>query len=103
MNTQHRRSKGAPVYVIAGALIVSAVPAWAGVPDDAALRPGSADREIGATIRVEQVGSYPTPDDARARFDEWIAFYRDFFQFPADLPETFEYRLRQLQGDVLHR
>jgi len=92
MNTQHRRSKGAPVYLIAGALIVSAVPAWAGVPDDAALRLGLCRQgDRGRLIRVEHVGSYPTPDDARARFDEWIAFYRDFFQFPADLPETFEY------------
>jgi pimeloyl-ACP methyl ester carboxylesterase len=92
MNTQHRRSKGAPVYLIAGALIVSAVPAWAGVRDDAALRLGLCRQgDRGRLIRVEQVGSYPTPDDARARFDEWIAFYRDFFQFPADLPETFEY------------
>ena len=27
----------------------------------------------------------------RAYFDEWIAFYQDFYQFPANLPETFDY------------
>ena len=45
----------------------------------------------GRLIRFEQVASYPTPDDARAHFEEWIAFYQDFYHFPADLPETFEY------------
>ena len=27
----------------------------------------------------------------RAYFDEWIAFYQDFYQFPADIPVTFSY------------
>jgi hypothetical protein len=91
MNTQDRMLKVAPVCLIAGALMVSAVPAWSGVPDDAALRPGICRQgDRGRLIRVEQVGSYPTADDARARFYEWIAFYQDFYQFPADLPETFE-------------
>ena len=50
-------------------------------------RPG--DR--GRLIRYERVASYPTPASARAYFDEWIAFYQDFYQFPPDLPVTFDY------------
>ena len=91
MNTQHRMLV-APVCLIAGALMLSAAPAWSGVPDDAALlRDACRQGDRGRLIRFEQVASYPTPDDARAHFDEWIAFYQDFFHFPADLPETFEY------------
>ena len=56
----------------------------------------------GRPIKYEKVGSYPTADDARAHFEEWIAFYQDFFELPEDLPVRFEYRLRQLQGDLLH-
>jgi hypothetical protein len=44
----------------------------------------------GRLIGYEKVGSYPTADDARAHFEEWIAFYQDFFNFPANLPVTFE-------------
>jgi len=92
MNTQHRRLKLAPICLIAGALVVTAVPAWSSVPEDAALSRGVCQQgDRGRLIRVQKVGSYPTAADARARFDEWVAFYRDFFQFPADLPETFEY------------
>jgi pimeloyl-ACP methyl ester carboxylesterase len=45
----------------------------------------------GRLIRYEKVGSYPTPHDARAHFEEWIAFYQDYYQFPENLPVTFEY------------
>ena len=91
MNTQDRTLKIAPVCLIAGALIASAIPAWSGVPDDAALmRSACRQGDRGRLLRVERVGSYPTADDARARFEEWIAFYQGFFNFPADLPETFE-------------
>src|SRR5438067_1550127 len=45
----------------------------------------------GRLIRYEKVASYPTPASARAYFDEWIAFYQDFYPFPASLPETFEF------------
>jgi fermentation-respiration switch protein FrsA (DUF1100 family) len=45
----------------------------------------------GRLIRYERVGSYPTPHDARAHFEEWIAFYQDYYQFPENLPVTFEY------------
>jgi pimeloyl-ACP methyl ester carboxylesterase len=38
----------------------------------------------------QKVASYPTPHDARAHFEEWIAFYQDFFNFPENLPVTFE-------------
>jgi len=45
----------------------------------------------GRLIGYEKVGSYPTPHDARAHFEEWIAFYQDFFEFPENLPVTFEF------------
>jgi hypothetical protein len=77
MNAQPRMLV-APVCLIAGALMLSAAPAWSGVPDDAALVRGVCRQgDRGRLIRVERVGSYPTRDDARARFEEWIAFYQD--------------------------
>ena len=45
----------------------------------------------GRLIGYEKVGAYPTPHDARAHFEEWIAFYQDYDNFPANLPVTFEY------------
>ena len=45
----------------------------------------------GRLIRYEGVASYPTAASVRAYFDEWIAFYQDFYQFPADIPVTFNY------------
>ncbi len=48
-----------------------------------------ADR--GRLIRYEGVASYPTAASVRAYFGEWIAFYQDFYQFPADIPVTFTY------------
>ncbi len=42
-------------------------------------------------LGYQRVASYPTPHDARAHFDEWIAFYQDFFNFPENLPVTFQY------------
>jgi pimeloyl-ACP methyl ester carboxylesterase len=45
----------------------------------------------GRLIGYEKVASHPTPLDARAHFEEWIAFYQDFFNFPPNLPVTFEY------------
>jgi hypothetical protein len=45
----------------------------------------------GQLIRYEKVASYPTKASARAYFDEWIAFYQDFYRFPADIPVKFDY------------
>lgn len=45
----------------------------------------------GRLIRYERVASYPTAASVRAYFDEWIAFYQDFYQFPPDIPVTFDY------------
>ena len=50
---------------------------------------GHGDR--GRLIRYERVASHPTADSVRAYFDEWIAFYQDFYQFPPDIPVTFNY------------
>ena len=61
---------------------------------------GTASTEIPATcrrdhrgrlIRFEKVASYPTSASVRAYFDEWVAFYQDFYQFPADIPARFFY------------
>lgn len=45
----------------------------------------------GRLIRYERIASHPTADSVRAYFDEWIAFYQDFYQFPTDIPVTFNY------------
>ena len=49
---------------------------------------GTGDR--GQLVIHEQVASYPTADSVRAYFDEWIAFYQDYYLFP-DIPVSFEY------------
>ena len=38
----------------------------------------------------EQVASYPTADSVQEYFDEWVAFYQDYYLFP-DIPVSFEY------------
>jgi fermentation-respiration switch protein FrsA (DUF1100 family) len=45
----------------------------------------------GRLIRYEKVASYPTPASVSAYFNEWIAFYQDFYQFPTDIPVKFNY------------
>ncbi len=44
----------------------------------------------GRLIRYEKVASYPTAASVRDYFDEWIAFYQDFYQFPP-VAVTFNY------------
>jgi pimeloyl-ACP methyl ester carboxylesterase len=63
----------------------------AGVPP-ASAEPAATCRQgdSGRLIRFDKVASYPTAESARAYFDDWIAFYQDFYQFPPDLPVTFE-------------
>ena len=62
------------------------LPASAGAAGPANRQCEQGDR--GRLIRYEKVGSYPTAHDARAHFDEWIAFYQDYYQFPENLPVT---------------
>ena len=50
-------------------------------------RPG--DR--GRLLRFERVASHPTAADAQAYFDAWVEFYRDYYQFPADLTADIRY------------
>jgi hypothetical protein len=50
--------------------------------DDRACRRGDRGRLLG----FERVASHPTAADARAYFDEWAEFYRDFYRFPPVLP-----------------
>src|SRR5215470_11861296 len=45
----------------------------------------------GRLIHYERVASHPTPASVRDYFDEWIAFYQDFYQFPSNIPVTFIY------------
>ena len=68
--------------------------AWVSAAGVAAAAPASRpcqQGERGRLIGYQKVGSYPTAQDARAHFEEWIAFYQDFFNFPENLPVTFEY------------
>ena len=37
------------------------------------------------------MASRPTAASVRDYFDEWLAFYQDFYQFPPDIPVTFSY------------
>jgi hypothetical protein len=53
--------------------------------------PACRQGESGRLLRHERVASYPTAASVQAYFDEWIAFYQDFYHFPPKLPETFEY------------
>ena len=77
-----RISSGIIALICAAAAIADAAP-----PGNQFCRHGDRGRLLG----YQRVASYPTPHDARAHFDEWIAFYQDFFNFPADLPVTFRY------------
>jgi fermentation-respiration switch protein FrsA (DUF1100 family) len=45
----------------------------------------------GRLMAVERVASHPTAASVRDYFDEWVAFYQDFYQFPPDIPVTFTY------------
>jgi hypothetical protein len=65
-------------------ILTTASQAWAGPP---ACRQGDRGRLIGH----ERVASHPTRASVRAYFDEWIAFYRDFYQFPPNIPVRFDY------------
>jgi hypothetical protein len=47
------------------------------------------DGDRGRLVRYERVASRPTPAAVQAYFDEWVAFYQDYYFFPADLPERF--------------
>ena len=75
---------------------VSSVVALAWAATATADAAGTANRpcrqgDRGRLIHYEKVGSYPTAHDARAHFDDWIAFYQDYYQFPPNLPVTFDY------------
>jgi predicted esterase len=47
--------------------------------------------ERGRLLRYEKVASLPTAAAVRAYFDEWIAWYQDFYAFPAHIPATFRF------------
>jgi hypothetical protein len=79
-------NKAPPSAIALIALLLATAP-----PASAEPTPTCRQRGSGPLIRYESVASYPTAAFARASFDEWIAFYQDFYQFPANLRETFEY------------
>lgn len=60
-------------------------------PATAAPTPTCHPGESGRLIRYEGVASYPTATSVGEYFDEWIAFYEDFYQVPPSVPETFKY------------
>jgi hypothetical protein len=43
----------------------------------------------GRLLHYDRVASYPTAASVRRYFDEWVAFYQDFYLFPPDIPVTF--------------
>ncbi len=49
------------------------------------------ESDRGRLVRYERVASHPTAASVRTYFAEWIAFYQDFYQFPADIPVRFIY------------
>ena len=71
MTLQDYVRKVALSCVLVGAPMLGAVPASAGVPDDAARQRSVCHQgERGRLLRVELVASFPTAADARARFYE---------------------------------
>ena len=50
---------------------------------------GRGDR--GRLLGFEPIASYPTPADARAYFESWVDFYRDFYGFAEDLTADVAY------------
>src|SRR5262245_40445174 len=71
------------------ALVVLVLPTAA--PAAAEPAPACRQGESGRLIRFERVASYPSAASVRAYFDEWIAFYQDFYQFPPGIPVAFDY------------
>lgn len=47
------------------------------------------DSDRGRLIGYERVASYRTAAAVEDYFDEWIAFYQDYYLFPPDIPVTF--------------
>ncbi len=85
------RLQGEATATAAGQATAESDPSWVDPmpPRDAggACRPG--DR--GRVVDVRRVASHPTPESARRYFDEWIAFYQDYYNFPADIPAVFSF------------
>lgn len=50
---------------------------------------GADDR--GRLLVYDLVASYATPADVQAYFNQWLAFYQDYYNFPPDIPATFSY------------
>jgi hypothetical protein len=52
-------------------------------------RASCGDGDQGRLLGYERVASYTTPASAQAYFEAWIAFYQDYYNWPAELPERF--------------
>ena len=89
MNTSSTTVKNLVARISSAIALTCAAAALAdaGPPDNQSCRQGDRGRFLG----YQKVASHPTPHDARAHFDNWIAFYQDFFNFPEHLPVTFQY------------
>jgi len=48
-------------------------------------------RDRGRLIGYELVASHPTAVSVQGYFDEWVAFYQDFYNFPPNIPVRFDY------------
>jgi hypothetical protein len=79
-----------PIVQLSSAIALTCA-AVAGVDASAPVHHTCRQGDRGRLIGYEKVASPPTPHDAGAHFEEWIAFYQDFFNFPENLPVTFEY------------
>jgi hypothetical protein len=79
-----------PIVQLSSAIALTCA-AVAGVDASAPVHHTCRQGDRGRLIGYEKVASHPTPHDARAHFEEWVAFYQDFFNFPENLPVTFEY------------
>jgi pimeloyl-ACP methyl ester carboxylesterase len=89
MNTSSTNVKRLVAQIACVIALICAAPAIAAAAASDNQFCGQGDR--GRLLGYEKVSAYPTPHDARAHFDEWIAFYQDFFNFPENLPVTFHY------------
>jgi hypothetical protein len=76
------------VCVLAVLVLGVLAPGIAEAADD---HPTCRKGDRGRLLGFERVASHPTAADARAYFDEWVGFYRDYYQFPADLPADIEH------------
>ena len=75
--------------IVAGSTVVALSLLSPGIAQAGEPACGRDDR--GRLLGVESIASYPTPADARAYFESWVDFYRDFYGFAEDLTADVAY------------